>query len=50
LKPGEAASSRSAASSQGGIKFFKELNIGWPTECSQEEAVAEGKRYARTLY
>ena len=50
LRDSSAASSQSAASNQGGIKSFKELNIGWPTECSQEEAMAEGRRYARTLY
>ena len=50
LTDADPASSRSAASSQRGIKSFKELNIGWPTECSQEDAVAQGRRYARTLY
>ena len=41
LTHGSATSSQSAASGQGGIKSFKELNIGWPTECSQEEALAD---------
>jgi hypothetical protein len=50
LTDADPASSRNATSNQVGIKSFKELNIGWPTECSQEEAVAEGRRYARTLY
>ena len=50
LTDADPASSRNATSNQVGIKSFKELNIGWPTECSQEEAVAEGRRYARMLY
>ena len=49
---GVAASSQGAAavSRQRGAKALGELGIGWPKDISVEEALKEGKRYAKTLY
>ena len=52
LLPNSASSQAggSAASSQRGAKALGELGIGWPKDLTVEEALKEGKRYAKTLY
>ena len=49
---GAAASSQSsaAAASQKGVQALVDLGIGWPAASSERAALAEGRRYARTLY
>ena len=39
-----------AASSQRGTKALMDLGIGWPKNMSVDDALQEGKRYAKTLY
>ena len=49
---GDSASSRcgASASSQRGAKALGALGMGWPRDISRDEALQEGKRYAKTLY